>query len=78
MSVPSSTPVRPESNQTLSNQTFATSNLTEIERQILTSLQQIRFGSLEIVIHDSRVVQIERSEKLRFDAKGKALNESLS
>ncbi|WP_090650466.1 YezD family protein [Asticcacaulis taihuensis] len=54
------------------------SGLTEVERQILTSLQQIRFGSLEIVIHDSRVVQIERSEKLRFDAKGKALNESLS
>ncbi|WP_325363326.1 YezD family protein [Asticcacaulis sp.] len=57
---------------------FNASNLTEIERQILASLQQIRFGSLEIVIHDSRVVQIERSEKLRFDAKGKALNESLS
>jgi hypothetical protein len=57
---------------------LSASGLTEVERQILTSLQQIRFGSLEIVIHDSRVVQIERSEKLRFDAKGKALNESLS
>lgn len=73
MSVPSSAPVRPESNVD-----FSASNLTEVERQILSSLQQIRFGSLEIVIHDSRVVQIERSEKLRFDAKGKALNESLS
>jgi len=73
MSVPSSAPVRPESNVA-----FSASNLTEVERQILSSLQQIRFGSLEIVIHDSRVVQIERSEKLRFDAKGKALNESLS
>lgn len=73
MSVPSSASLRPESNTS-----FSASNLTEIERQILTSLQQIRFGSLEIVIHDSRVVQIERSEKLRFDAKGKALNESLS
>ena len=73
MSAPSSASLRPESNAS-SN----ASNLTEIERQILASLQQIRFGSLEIVIHDSRVVQIERSEKLRFDAKGKALNESLS
>ena len=73
MSVPSSASLRPESNVP-----YAASNLTEIERQILNSLQQIRFGSLEIVIHDSRVVQIERSEKLRFDAKGKALNESLS
>lgn len=69
MSVPSSASVRPE---------LSVSNLTEVERQILASLQQIRFGSLEIVIHDSRVVQIERSEKLRFDAKGKPLNESLS
>jgi len=69
MSVPSAAPVRPE---------LSEARLTEIERQILTSLQQIRFGSLEIVIHDSRVVQIERSEKLRFDAKGKALSESLS
>jgi hypothetical protein len=73
MSVPSSAPVRPET-KVPSN----LSNLTEVERQILSSLQQIRFGSLEIVIHDSRVVQIERSEKLRFDTKGKALNESLS
>ena len=73
MSVPSSASLRPESNVP-----YNASNLTEIERQILNSLQQIRFGSLEIVIHDSRVVQIERSEKLRFDAKGKALNESLS
>lgn len=69
MSVSSTAPVRPD---------FKDHELTEIERQILSSLQQIRFGSLEIVIHDSRVVQIERSEKLRFDAKGKALNESLS
>ena len=53
-------------------------DLSEIERHILNSLQQIRFGSLEIVVHDSRIVQIERSEKLRFDVKGKPLNDSLS
>ena len=54
------------------------SELSEIERQILNSLHQIRFGSLEIVIHDSRVVQIERSEKMRFDTKGRAIADSLS
>lgn len=52
--------------------------LTDIERHVLQSLQQIRFGTLEIVIHDSRVVQIEKSEKVRFDVKGKPLSESLS
>ncbi|HWU50325.1 MAG TPA: YezD family protein [Asticcacaulis sp.] len=64
MSVSSDDPARPD--------------LSEIERHILNSLQQIRFGSLEIVVHDSRIVQIERSEKLRFDVKGKPLNDSLS
>jgi len=40
-----------------------------IENQIAVALQGIRFGSVEIIIHDSKVVQIERKEKLRFDAK---------
>lgn len=42
---------------------------TEISRQIAEMLQSIRFGSVEIVIHDNKVVQIERKEKLRFDSK---------
>ena len=42
---------------------------TEVSRQIATVLQGIRFGSVEIVIHDGNIVQIERREKLRFDAK---------
>jgi hypothetical protein len=42
---------------------------TEIADQITAILQGIRFGSVEIVIHDGKVVQIERKEKLRFDTK---------
>ena len=42
---------------------------TEVAEQIALVLQGIRFGSVEIVIHDGKVVQIERKEKLRFDAK---------
>jgi hypothetical protein len=38
-----------------------------IEEAILLALKGIRFGSVEIIIHDSRVVQIERKEKTRFD-----------
>lgn len=34
---------------------------------ITAALKGIRFGSVEIVIHDSRIVQIERKEKLRLD-----------
>ncbi|ASF46964.1 YezD family protein [Methylovulum psychrotolerans] len=40
----------------------------EIARQIMQMLESIRFGSVEIVIHDSKIVQIERKEKLRPDA----------
>ena len=29
--------------------------------------KDIRYGSVEIVIHDSKVVQIERKEKIRID-----------
>jgi hypothetical protein len=36
--------------------------------EILRSIKSVRFGSVEITIHDSRVVQIERKEKLRFAA----------
>ncbi|MCK9992848.1 MAG: hypothetical protein Dbin4_01368 [Alphaproteobacteria bacterium] len=43
--------------------------LNETETQILDAIQMIRFGTVEVVIHDSRVVQIERSEKIRFEAK---------
>jgi hypothetical protein len=40
----------------------------DLAAQILTALQGIRFGSVEIVIHDGRVVQIERREKIRLPA----------
>ena len=35
--------------------------------RILELVRGVRFGSVEIVIHDGRVVQIERREKLRLD-----------
>ena len=39
----------------------------QLTQQILHALQEIRYGSVEIVIHDSKVVQIERKEKIRID-----------
>jgi len=38
-----------------------------VEQAIFLALKGIRFGSVEIIVHDSRVVQIERKEKTRFD-----------
>jgi hypothetical protein len=39
----------------------------EILRRIASAISGVRFGSVEVVIQDSRVVQIERKEKFRFD-----------
>jgi len=35
--------------------------------QISKAIQAIRFGSVEIIIQDGKVVQIERKEKIRFN-----------
>jgi hypothetical protein len=35
-------------------------------QDIAGAIQGIRYGSVEIVIHDSRVVQVERREKVRL------------
>ena len=37
-----------------------------MEQAILLAVKGLRYGSVEIVIHDSKVVQIERKEKMRF------------
>ncbi len=39
----------------------------QLTQRILRVLQEIRYGSVEIIIHDSKVVQIERKEKIRID-----------
>jgi hypothetical protein len=39
----------------------------DIAHKILLAIKGLRFGSVEVVIHDSRIVQIERKEKIRID-----------
>jgi hypothetical protein len=41
--------------------------LEEIFAELRKALQGLRFGAVELVVHDGRVVQIERREKLRLD-----------
>ena len=43
----------------------------EILQRIANAISGVRFGSVEVVIQDSRVVQIERKEKFRFDKPGR-------
>jgi hypothetical protein len=39
----------------------------QLVRKILEVIGTVQYGSVEIVIQDARVVQIERKEKFRFD-----------
>ncbi len=41
--------------------------LSEVEEQILQAVRLVQFGSVEVVIHDSRVVHVERREKIRVN-----------
>jgi hypothetical protein len=42
-----------------------------LESAILNAVRSIRYGSVEIVIHDSQVVQIECKKKLRMQFRTK-------
>ena len=37
----------------------------EVEQEILRAIARIDFGSIEVVVHDGKVVQIECREKIR-------------
>ena len=39
----------------------------EHEADVLQAIRDTRFGTVEIVVHQSRIVQITRSEKFRFE-----------
>jgi hypothetical protein len=43
----------------------------QILERIALAISGVRFGSVEVVIQDSKVVQIERKEKFRFDKGGR-------
>lgn len=47
----------------------ADSEWLEIERYILESIRSMEFGRVEITVHHSKVVQVEKAEKRRFNTK---------
>lgn len=42
--------------------------LTVADDEILRAIRNVRFGSVEVIIHDSKIVQVERRDKIRFQA----------
>ena len=47
-------------------QASAQQTTDEVIQEILHAIDQLRFGSVEITVHEGRVTQIERREKVRF------------
>ncbi len=39
----------------------------EIIQELVRAIEQLRYGSVEITVHEGRVTQIERREKVRFN-----------
>ena len=63
------------SNNTVSNSTTSVSKNSldtnhDVSQKILCAIEELKkgsgFGSIEIVLHEGRVTQIEKREKLRF------------
>ena len=42
----------------------------ELERLLRDALQSIRFGTVSLVVQDGRVIQVEKSEKIRINRAG--------
>jgi len=58
--------MKPDERRSNENPASNDDGLEQALLEISRSIRNVRFGSVEITIHDSRVVQIERKEKLRF------------
>ena len=46
--------------------------LNALVEKVLHAVAGIRFGSVELVIHEGRVVQIERRERVRLERQSNA------
>jgi hypothetical protein len=55
-----------DSDQARNQEIISPDWLDAVQKQI----RSLRFGVIQIVVHDSRVVQIDRTEKLRFESGG--------
>lgn len=46
----------------------------QIIEKIISYLESLDFGTVQITVHDSQVTQIEKTEKLRLGLQKKTLN----
>jgi hypothetical protein len=51
----------------MSSNTLELEEYSVLEQAVLRALRGLRYGSVEVVVHDGRAVQIERREKVRLE-----------
>lgn len=47
-------------------QNFDMESDSKVAEEIIKAVREIRFGNIQITIHDSKVVQIDKTEKVRW------------
>lgn len=47
-------------------QTNNTQNIDDVVKQVVKAIQTLKYGSVEITVHEGRITQIEKREKLRI------------
>ncbi len=47
----------------------------ELTQQLTQALQGLTYGSIQLIVHDSQVVRIERIERVRLSVSAQALTE---
>ena len=52
----------------MSQAAAANQKVPGVVQEILRAIEGLRFGSVEITVHEGRITQIEKREKVRFTA----------
>ena len=58
---------KPPSAQNIAGIPPVNAPLSEHERAVIAALRDIAYGEIEVLVHNTRIVQITRSQKFRFN-----------
>lgn len=58
--------------QRIENESAANENDQQWLETVRRQVSSLRFGVVQVVVHDSRVVQIEKTEKIRIESSAPA------
>ena len=51
----------------LADESLARGLESDLAKRILAAVSSLKYGSVEVTVHDGRVVQIDRRERVRID-----------